>query len=507
MGNKIGNANFTSLFIGSSKVKKIYCGNSLIYGNGQVPCFIVVSNYSDIPVDTEFNKAYVREESKWYLKNNTNAWEEYGKYEKVDDLASTTHYEGKLVVLSTDNHQYQYKNGQWIDKGLVEGSGKQSNFTLSDVNNELLGKTTPPSIGDYIILYPNTAKDSTNGMIIENNSNYLDSWTHASMGTIDDSTTLDRAVWVLEDASNVGENYCYIKNVATNRYWGYQSRASSNSLSTVESASKIAVWVDNSEMPYGNGISLREKSSGSNYGINDLFNYGYRFNWWTTLPNSDNNSDFYYKKVNAYQAVYPVEYEAMSIPPEKLTVATIAERDALECPYEGLKVQVKENEKTYVFKFVDGEYVWEERKQYYTVNLTQSGSWIESTKNPDSSKYYGYMSDGSRGKAYGYDTMVITLFGYTDFVVYICSYAEQSSDYTMIGKIDTTIPTSAIYYNNSNVYLHTSENQAPPNALSNYKAAIYSNLDPNVEHTIWVQYKKDVSVDSNDDRGYVLIPK
>ena len=53
------------------------------------------------------------------------------------------------------------------------------------------------------------------------------------------------------------------------------------------------------------------------------------------------------------------------------------------------------------------------------------------------------MSDGSKGKANAYDLMVIGIpTGFTDFTIYIRSYAEDSFDYTLAGKIDSDIPTS-----------------------------------------------------------------
>lgn len=143
-----------------------------------------------------------------------------------------------------------------------------------------------------------------------------------------------------------------------------------------------------------------------------------------------------------------------------------------------------------------------------SVNLTSHGSWVTSTTNPDSSNYDAYMSDGSHGVDNAFDIMVITLStGFTEFDVYIRSYAESNYDYTVIGNLDSTIPTSSTDYSNSNVKAHTRGSQNSSTALSGYEKVSYTDIDPTKTHTIWVEYRKDYSYNANDDRGYVLIPK
>lgn len=143
-----------------------------------------------------------------------------------------------------------------------------------------------------------------------------------------------------------------------------------------------------------------------------------------------------------------------------------------------------------------------------SVSLTSHGSWITSTTNPDSSTYDAYMSNGSHLVDNGFDIMVITLStGFTEFDVYIRSCAETNYDYTVIGNLDSTVPTSNTDYSNSNVKAHTRGSQNSSTALSGYKKVSYTGIDPTKTHTIWVEYRKDSSVNYDDDRGYVLIPK
>lgn len=142
-----------------------------------------------------------------------------------------------------------------------------------------------------------------------------------------------------------------------------------------------------------------------------------------------------------------------------------------------------------------------------TVNLSEHGSWTTYSENPDSTLYNAYMSNSSWRKDGAYDLMVIGIpTGFTDFTIYIRSYAEDSYDYTIAGKIDAAIPNSNTVSDNL-IKSTTSGNQKAGTAIGDYTIVEYTNIDSTKEHTIWVMYKKDGSNSYNDDRGYVLIPK
>ena len=120
--------------------------------------------------------------------------------------------------------------------------------------------------------------------------------------------------------------------------------------------------------------------------------------------------------------------------------------------------------------------------------------------NPDTSTYDGtYMSYSNFNVSNGQSKMRIDFVGYSEFVIYIRSYAESNYDYTLAGKLDQTVTTSA--YQD-----RTYGSQTSGTSISNYKKVIYSNLDGN-RHFIEIMFRKDGSVNSNQDRGYVLIPK
>lgn len=144
------------------------------------------------------------------------------------------------------------------------------------------------------------------------------------------------------------------------------------------------------------------------------------------------------------------------------------------------------------------------KQKTVTVNLSQHGSWTTYSTNPDSTSYNAYMSTTHANN--GYDVMTISLStGFTDFTIYIRSYAEAGYDFTIAGQIDSSIPTSNKDTGNSKA--NTSNSQTVGTDRYSYTEVEYTNIDSSKEHTIWVMYSKDGSSNSGDDRGYVLIPK
>ena len=55
-----------------------------------------------------------------YALNNKGQYEKWGVIANVNDLASTTTYEGKLVILNTDNCEYKYVGGAWKNIGSTQ---------------------------------------------------------------------------------------------------------------------------------------------------------------------------------------------------------------------------------------------------------------------------------------------------------------------------------------------------------------------------------------------------
>ena len=143
--------------------------------------------------------------------------------------------------------------------------------------------------------------------------------------------------------------------------------------------------------------------------------------------------------------------------------------------------------------------------KYYTVNLNSQWQLSSSITNPDSSLYEGvYESFSNKGVNYGFAKMTITIDGYSNFKLYIRSYAESTYDYVMVSQLDkdlTSGSTGSTYMKAS-----TSGKQNSSTAITAYTLVEYTNI-PEGEHVITVAYRKDMSVNNGDDRGYLLIPK
>ena len=143
----------------------------------------------------------------------------------------------------------------------------------------------------------------------------------------------------------------------------------------------------------------------------------------------------------------------------------------------------------------------------YTVNLNSQWEKTTAVANPDSSLYDGvYRSTSNYNVNSGVATMYITLTGYSTFKLYIRSYAESNYDYVMVSQLDKTITGSSSYSDTTLVKAHTRGNQQSGTTLSSYTLVEYTGISSG-SHTITIVYRKDGSVNKDDDRGYVLIPK
>ena len=104
--------------------------------------------------------------------------------------------------------------------------------------------------------------------------------------------------------------------------------------------------------------------------------------------------------------------------------------------------------------------------------------------------------------------MFIKIDGYTSFTFKVRNYSESNWDYVVVNNLDdTTIPkwrpnegsgtasSGKVYYSNMN-----------KSSSTTWHDVTFNNLDGG-EHTITITYGKDSSGNSNDDRGYVAVPK
>ena len=154
------------------------------------------------------------------------------------------------------------------------------------------------------------------------------------------------------------------------------------------------------------------------------------------------------------------------------------------------------------------------RNPYYTIEKKAGNTtygWTNYEGNPHSSQYYGYQST-NEGQNSTISTMSVTIVGYTEFTIYIRSYAESYYDYVIVRRLGdgplTSWTASDAY---SGVKAHTRNNQQGGTAINNYTAVTFTTADGLTEdetpHTFYIQYGKVYRTSSNADLGYVLIPK
>lgn len=138
---KINDQYIQKILLGSTPVQRIYQSGSIVYeAGGSTPCFEVVDTISE--ASGNYVDVYAWDTEKWYKKNNLSQYEDYGVMPTVNSLTGVTTYTGKLVILSTDSHEYKWNGSSWTDLGEI-----------SDVYTEyeyVQGNGTSYIVTDYI---------------------------------------------------------------------------------------------------------------------------------------------------------------------------------------------------------------------------------------------------------------------------------------------------------------------------------------------------------------------
>lgn len=316
----------------------------------------------------------------------------YGLYDLITDTFYTSpngnNFSGGSEVIPppiTTTYEYIYSGGSWVNLGEVSGSSKTSGFTILDIEGS--GTTSSFGDGDYIVISyfnHNDPKTPSSMMSYKTQSghNYQNDFSgHTGSNTITDNTIIDAAVWKLEVTSTA--NTYYIKNIDTNEYFGYQNTSVNNSFYLVDSANKAPILIDD----YNGGIGLIEMKQAvssyyGGYGLNQLYGYTYRCNWLNS--GSGSKANFYTNDGNALYVLYqvndgggleyPVEYTVMQDPPDNIIFSTMAEAEAYECPWVGMKATIDGD--NYVFSGdSQSGYEWVEQTLPYDAEI----EYLEST--------------------------------------------------------------------------------------------------------------------------------
>lgn len=144
-----------------------------------------------------------------------------------------------------------------------------------------------------------------------------------------------------------------------------------------------------------------------------------------------------------------------------------------------------------------------------------NNQWSASTSygslSGESENYDFYESYGNYHVKNGIAEMFITISSVTSFTLKVRNYSESDYDYVQVLNLDDTSSITSWKRNTSagtgtyaNGYVKYTNRGLSSN--STWHDVTFDNLDGGM-HIIRVLYGKDSSQDSNDDRGYVAIPK
>ena len=231
------------------------------------------------------------------------------------------------------------------------------------------------------------------------------------------------------------------------------------------------------------------------------FDVPYTYQYVVEQTNSKLSSDR-----QSYTAVQTTRTINFVLYPNNMEFASVADMEAYAYAWEGMNANVGDTK----YKYKNGE--WAEITEEFTVDL--NSQWQDSKSygslSSDTANYDFYESFGNYNVNNGKATMFITIGGYASFTFKVRNYSKSEGDYDYVvvnNLDDTTVPSwqpsvgsgtassGKVYYTNRGKSSNTT-----------WYDVTFNGLDSG-EHIITVTYGKDGIVNSNDDRGYVAIPK
>ena len=170
---KYNNSNINDWFYNASDIIKVYHNGVVCYykiTSAEPPtptgstCYEAINDPITAYTATTYDSVYSFTDSKWYMKNNLNQYEEYGIYDTANTLSDLTYYDGKLAAVGTT--EYQYSGGTWVSAGTYvttevtydiptgysttyQGQTMLTTFKISVADMNVLNK-------NFISIYDNT---------------------------------------------------------------------------------------------------------------------------------------------------------------------------------------------------------------------------------------------------------------------------------------------------------------------------------------------------------------
>ena len=550
----------------TSNVIKVYRNNAIVFYkvSGGSPtleykvCFAVVDDITKY-TDREFEDVYDKTTKKWYKLNNLSQYEEYGAY--VSGRSVTT-YKGKLTI--DEGYEYEWNGSEWVNLGEVTGSSRVPSGYV-ELTYAQTSKVISSSSSSNAFTVPIDLQETNNYIYEFTPLNWGESYYGHMIGGNDVSTNFPKwgifkldngwgtetkrfisAFWnynLETKGSSPGGNYRVYNNVKSkftmslHNYTvgqGADIKVENEGYETVTHTSTTILRSGYSVSSGIYNIDVFSTSDGNSayialeqfHNLKVETNEGVAvYDYVPCKRNSDNKVGLYDVVNNAFYSPsaftltagdeashteYPKYYSEKSDPLNNLTFNTLAEAQTYaynNCVYDGMIATIDGDR--YYFESSD-ENGWVKVTEYFTVDL--NSQWKDSTSygslSSDTANYDFYESFGNYNFSNEKATMFITINGYASFTFKVRNYSENNYDYVVVNNLDdTTVPSwqpsvgsgtassGKIYYTNKG----KSSNKT-------WYDVTFNDLDRG-EHIITVTYGKDGSGHSNDDRGYVAIPK
>ena len=561
---KYNNNTIFHLNFDTSNVIKVYRNNAIVFykvsGVSPTPeykvCFAVVDNITQYQ-ETEFEDVYDKATKKWYKLNNLNQYEKYGIY---GSGRSVTTYKGKLTI--DEGYEYEWNGSEWVNLGEVTGSSRVPSGYV-ELTYAQTSKINSSSSNPFRV--PIDLQETNNYIYEFTPLNWGESYYGHMIGGNDNSTNFPKwGIFKLDNGwgaetkrfisafwnynletrgSSPGGNYRVYNNVKSkftmnlHNYTvgqGADIKVENEGYETVTHTSTTILKSGYSVSSGIYNIDVFSTSDGNSayialeqfHNLKVETNEGVAvYDYIPCKRNSDNKVGLYDVVNNAFYSPsaftltegeeashteYPKYYSEKSEPLDNLTFNTLDEANTYaynNCVYDGMRATIDGNR--YYFDSKDKN-VWVKATEYFTVDL--NSQWQNSTSygslSSDTANYDFYESFGNHNVNNGKATMFITIDGYASFTFKVRNYSENSYDYVVVNNLDdTTVPSwqpsvgsgtassGKVYYTNKGNSSNTT-----------WYDVAFNDLDGG-EHIITVTYGKDSIVNSNDDRGYVAIPK
>ena len=563
---KYNNNTIFDLNFDTSNVIKVYRNNAIVFykvsGGSPTPeykvCFAVVYDITKY-TDREFEDVYDKATKKWYKLNNINQYEEYGAYGSGRNV---TTYKGKLTI--DEGYEYEWNGSEWVNVGEVTGSSRVPSGYV-ELTYAQTSKVNSSSSSSNAFTVPIDLQETNNYIYEFTPLNWGESYYGHMIGGNDNSTNFPKwGIFKLDNgwgdetkrfvsafwnynletrSSSPGGNYRVYNNVKSkftmnlHNYTvgqGADIKVENEGYETVTHTSTTILRSGYSVSSGIYNIDVFSTSDGNSayialeqfHNLKVETNEGVAvYDYVPCKRNSDNKVGLYDVVNNAFYSPsaftltagdeashteYPKYYSEKSDPLNNLTFNTLAEAQTYaynNCVYDGMRATIDGDR--YYFDSSD-ENGWVKVTEYFTVDL--NSQWQDSTSygslSSDTANYDFYESFRNYKVSNEKATMFITIDGYASFTFKVRNYSENNYDYVVVNNLDdTTVPSwqpsvgsgtassGKVYYTNRG----KSSNKT-------WYDVTFNDLDRG-EHIITVTYGKDGSGHSNDDRGYVAIPK